>query len=233
MQDNSKLKRLLYWFIEYVSGFRNATIIACGKGEYEEALKLSSKCAYINNGIDIHYLKDFLKEQPSINVLPIVCTSGRICYQKNPKLFNDIANLLPQIKFLWIGEGELSTELVAPNIEITGWVNQKTAIELMANADFFLLPSLWEGLSISLLEAMYLKKICLVSNVVGNRDVVENERNGFICITAEEYAQRIRQILQTNCNWQSIVTQAQNDVVTRYNTDVMVAQYKKIYSIDR
>lgn len=38
--------------------------------------------------------------------------------------------------------------------------------------DVFLLPSRWEGLPISLLESMYMKKICVVSNVIGNRDVI-------------------------------------------------------------
>ena len=49
------------------------------------------------------------------------------------------------------------------------------------SADVFLLTSLWEGLPVSLLEAMYMKKPCVVSDVIGNHDVIENGRNGFIC----------------------------------------------------
>lgn len=51
-----------------------------------------------------------------------------------------------------------------------------TAIKYAVNADVFLLPSRWEGLSNSLLESMYMKKVCVVSNVIGNRDVIYDEK---------------------------------------------------------
>lgn len=52
-----------------------------------------------------------------------VFTLGRICYQKNPTLFNTIAELLPDVRFVWIGDGELREELKSKNIEISGWVD--------------------------------------------------------------------------------------------------------------
>ncbi|MDR1556377.1 MAG: glycosyltransferase, partial [Tannerellaceae bacterium] len=229
IQDISKLKRIFYRLIEYFSAQRKAVTIACGKGEYEEAKKLSGRCSYVSNGININKLNPFLKEKTSINAIPVVCTSGRISGQKNPELFNEIARLLPHVKFLWIGEGEMRTELTAPNITITGWVSQETAIELTAKADFFLLPSRWEGFPISLLEAMYLKKICLVSDVIGNKDVIRNGQNGFICHNTDEYVYRINQIVNDKLNWKSATEQAHNDVVSLYNTDIMAAEYEKNY----
>ena len=38
----------------------------------------------------------------------------------------------------------------------------------------------WEDLPISLLEAMYMKILCVVSDVIGNHDVIQNEKNGFV-----------------------------------------------------
>lgn len=105
-----------------------------------------------------------------------VYTLGRICYQKKPTLFNEIAGSFPNVKFVWIGDGELRGELTSKNIEITGWADRSTAIRYAVNADVFLLPSRWEGLPISLLESMYMKKICVVSNVIGNRDVIHPSR---------------------------------------------------------
>lgn len=46
------------------------------------------------------------------------------------------------------------------------------------NSDAFMLTSLWEGLPISLLEVMYMEKTCIVSIVIGNRDVVHERKNG-------------------------------------------------------
>jgi glycosyltransferase involved in cell wall biosynthesis len=231
MQDSSKLKRLFYWFLEYVSTFRKATTVACGKGEYEATLQLSKRCTYVNNGININDLQLFLREETFINkTQPVACVTGRISYQKNPKLFNEIAELLPQVKFIWIGEGELQAELKSSNIEVTGWVDRKVALGLVVKADFFILPSLWEGLPLSLLEAMYLKKICLVSDIIGNRDAIDNGRNGFICHSADEYAQRINQVLQNKYNQKSLTHQAHNDILNVYNTNIMAAQYTKIYN---
>lgn len=66
------------------------------------------------------------------------------------------------------------------------------------HADVFLLPSRWEGLPISLLESMYMKKICVVSNVIGNRDVIHNGENGLVCSTAEEFADAIKTTEDSN-----------------------------------
>jgi glycosyltransferase involved in cell wall biosynthesis len=230
IKGESKLKRNLYWLIEYLSAKTKAVTIACGKGEYEEALKLSSRSLYVNNGVNIHELHPFLAESFSKNKIPVVCTSGRISCQKNPRLFNAIALLLPHIRFIWIGDGEMRSELTAGNIEITGWLPRKEALRVLTEADCFLLPSLWEGLPLSLLEAMYFKKLCLVSDVVGNRDVVDNGRNGFICYTAEEYAREIDRMLQNEVDRLTLAEQAHQDIVSFYNTDNMADAYKKIYN---
>jgi glycosyltransferase involved in cell wall biosynthesis len=229
MRNNPAWKRSLYWLIEYSSAKTKALTIACGKGEYEEALKLSSRCTYVNNGVNIHELHPFLTKDFPQNTPPLVCTSGRISSQKNPRLFNAIALLLPHIRFIWIGDGGMRSLLTARNIEITGWLPRKEALKVLAKAHSFLLLSLWEGLPLSLLEAMFLKKLCLVSDVPGNRDLIDNGRNGFICHTPEEYAQHIHQMLLNECDDMTLAEQAHQDIVAFYNTDSMASAYKKIY----
>jgi glycosyltransferase involved in cell wall biosynthesis len=227
MKGESQLKRNLYWLIEYFSAKTKAVTIACGKGEYKEALKLSSRCTYVNNGINICRLKPFVIA--SHELLPVVCTSGRVTFQKNPGLFNEIAGLLPEVKFIWIGDGELRHQLTAANIEITGWMDPEETVRLKKEAGFFILTSLWEGLPLSLLEAMYLRKVCLVSDVTGSREVIEEGRNGFVCRTAEEYALQISRMLRGEWDWRMLTEQSHKDVVEFYNTEAMAASYKEIY----
>ena len=231
MKDGSALKRLLYWSMEYLSAKRNAKTIACSEGEYKEAYKLSKNSTFVNNGINTNELKPYIQQpqQPLHHPLRI-CTSGRILYQKNPKLFNEIAELVPDAKFIWIGEGELKTELTANNIQITGWVSREDALKTLQGADVFILPSLWEGLPISLLEAMYLKKICIVSNVIGNRDVIKSGVNGFICNTATEYAHILNQIANQKLDSNVIKENAHQDILQHYNVDLMAEKYSKIYN---
>lgn len=229
MQDCRFVERNIYEIIERASGTRNCTTIACSKGEYEESLRLSKRSMLINNGIDISGLQSMVGGCRAINNPnpTIVFTSGRICPQKNPEMFNEIAEKLPMVKFLWIGDGELRGKLTSSNIEVTGWVDRKTALEYYRAADVFVLTSLWEGMPISLLEAMYLKKTCLVSDVIGNRDLIRNGVNGFICRCAEEYATVIDR--WSNGDLKTVAEMAYKDVLSKYNIKVMVNQYKKAY----
>lgn len=230
MQNGSQIKRFIYWFIEYISAKGPTKTIACSKGEYEEAVKLSSNSTYINNGINTKELVPYLRDRSYYSSTIKICTSGRILYQKNPSLFNEIASLLPDIEFIWIGEGELKTKLTSKNIKITGWVTREEALNIVREADFFILPSLWEGLPISLLEAMFLKKTCFVSNVIGNRDVINHQKNGLICSTAEEYVQNITDVIKGKIDGFNLAKQASKDVMNYYNVDVMAEQYSKEYN---
>ena len=156
-----------------------------------------------------------------------VFTLGRICFQKNPRLFNKIAEAMPDVRFMWIGDGEMSNELMASNIEITGWAERDAAIRYSLSADVFILTSLWEGLPMSLLEAMYMKKLCVVSDVIGNRDVISNGVNGYVCDCVSDYVEAIRTAQNRKCN--EIIDRAYKDSITQYNTTVMVENYVDLY----
>ena len=51
---------------------------------------------------------------------------------------------------------------------------------VLAAADIFILPSLWEGLPIGLLEAMSMGKAIIASNVDGTTDIIEHNKNGHL-----------------------------------------------------
>ena len=226
MENYKPMKRRMFKLIESVCAKRNCTTISCSVGEHQESLKLTKRATYVNNGINMAELQEIIDKTEKVEHSFTVYTLGRICYQKNPTLFNEIAELLPDVKFVWIGDGELRGELTSKNIEITGWADRMTAIKYAVNADVFLLPSRWEGLPISLLESMYMKKVCVVSNVIGNRDVIHNSENGYVCSELDEFinaikeSQKRKKILQDN---------ARQCIEDKYNTKVMAKQYEKVY----
>lgn len=233
MNDAGFLNKISYWSIEYLLSKTKSRIIACSSGEYSHAVKLSSKSCFVNNGVDVFELNKFVQEGCNIN-LKQVCISGRISYQKNPDLFNDIALLLPDVQFVWIGDGELKTKLTARNITVTGWISKEKALNLVAQSNFFILPSFWEGLSISLLEAMFMGKVCIVSDIDGNRSVIINGVNGFICSSASDFAAKIRSIIDLNDNSiiNSLKSQASHDVVESYSLTLMAEKYSHIYNLE-
>lgn len=228
MQDFKSVNRKLYKFIETVCAKRKCTTISCSEGEHRESEKLNKRAVYVSNGINVGEAQNLLdRSEKSEKHVFTVFTLGRICYQKNPMLFNQIALAMPETQFLWIGDGELRNQLTAPNIKVTGWVEHKDALKYSIDGDVFLLTSLWEGLPISLLEAMYMKKPCVVSNVIGNRDVIHSGKNGFVCKCFEDYLEAIQKIQKEEmCD---VVTNAYADVKEKYNAKVMAQQYIAIY----
>lgn len=224
MQNYAPLKRALFKTIEMICAKRKCTTISCSEGEHLETLKLTKKAKFVNNGIDVQELELLLSDTEKKEHVFTVYTLGRICYQKNPVLFNQIAQALPNIQFLWIGDGELRNELTSPNITITGWLDRHKALQVAKNADIFLLTSLWEGLPISLLESMYMKKLCVVNDVIGNHDVIHNGENGFVCRTVDEF----KRAIETK-NVEKLIDRAYEDVKEKYNNIVMAKQYEDIY----
>lgn len=254
MEDVSGAKKNIYYMIEKIMGKRKCTTIACGSGEYKETLKLTKDAVCINNGIDLESVKadiDRVKalsetqagseirkplskklnenEQAKKDRFTVV-TLGRICEQKNPKLFNEIAEQLPDVEFIWIGDGELRNELVAENIEVTGWLERDKALIRAMQGDAFMLTSLWEGLPISLLEAMYLKKLCIVSNVIGNIDVISDDLNGYVCGSTVEFVEAIKYAMSDNNDNKRLTERAYRDLSKHYNSNEVSEKYKKIYS---
>lgn len=236
MKDCSTLKRKIYWLLEKIGTIKKCTIVACSQGEHAETLKLTSNAICINNGININKLKNDTKElkEKQINLSDIkICTVGRIGYQKNPELFDKIATKLPNTEFTWIGDGELKENLTSTNIKITGWKERKEVLEELNKNDIFILTSLWEGLPISLLEAMYMKKICIVSNVLGNRDVIKNAENGFVCNDEDEFIKTIGNIANNEYKYEEIQNNAYNDVLKHYNIDIMCKKYIELYKSEK
>ncbi|MFL9835722.1 glycosyltransferase [Chryseobacterium terrae] len=196
-QNISKKKILFFKILEYSMPFIfGGTIVASGDTEYEAAKKIG-KTILIRNGVDF--------ELPQQHCFPItnqrftVGTIGRLTPQKNPKAFNEIALQLPHIDFVWIGNGELREDITSDNITVTGWVRTREELLQKINTlDLYMQVSLWEGLPIAILEAMAMKKPLLVSNVMGNKDTVDNGYNGFVYDTIEEAVGKIKFFLDTD-----------------------------------
>ena len=202
-------------------------------GEYKEALKLNKNSVEIDNGINTDILENDLKNLNIVgkaNNKLNVCTIGRICNQKNPKSFNNIAVNLKDNNFMWIGDGEERNELKADNITITGWKKREDVIIELEKNDVFILTSLWEGLPYSLLEAMYMQKVCIVSDCIGNRDVILNNQNGFIAKTDEDFVRIIKQIENKEIDISKIKAESKKEIETKYSLSIMSKKYMNLYS---
>ena len=173
-----KKKKNFYLDGKNLLNFFGGKIVACSRSEKEAIEEQGIKnVTFINNGIKPLQIEKKINTSDRITIISV----GRLSIQKNPKLFNDIALEFideSNIQFIWCGDGELKSELTSPNIKLTGWIERKELECYLANADIYLSTSLWEGLPLSVLEAMSIGLPLVLSNCVGNRDLVED--NGIL-----------------------------------------------------
>lgn len=229
LSDNTPfILKKIYWVIEKVASMFKSTTIACSYREFQDAKKISSRSTYVNNGVNVKALVKDIK-QINLSGQITVCTSGRIIHQKGPIFFNEIARKLPNINFIWIGEGEMQDELDSPNIKVTGWMKREDTLALVGSSTFFILTSYGEGLSVSLLEAMCLKRICIVRNVRGCRDIIRDKDNGFLCETPDDFVNTIKSVVAGKLNGLTCAESAYNDILSQYNSEFMAKKYCEIY----
>jgi len=220
-------KSKMYKLMEQILGKRNCITLTCCESEDEVAKTLCKKTAYIETGVNLKDLGEALDGiEPEKNDKFTVFTLGRACVQKQPTLFNRIAQLVPEARFVWIGNGELESELT--DCEVTGWKPRKEALAMAKGADAFILCSLGEAIAMSLIENMYIKKLVLVSNTMGNKSVIKNGINGYVCNTAEEYAEKIKAAMKKFPA--ELSERAYQDVLEIYNTDAMKKKFVAFYN---
>jgi glycosyltransferase involved in cell wall biosynthesis len=193
-QDISKTKQKTFRTIESLTNmFLGGTTIACGDTEYQHAKNIG-KALLVRNGIDVNGLSDLIKVTDN-KIFTVGCL-GRLSNQKNPALFNLIATKFPNLKFIWVGDGDLRHEITAKNIKITGWVARQEALEILSNLDLYIQTSSWEGLPFTIIEAMSIGKPIIATNVIGNKDAVKHGYNGFVCDTIEHFVTFISKIIE-------------------------------------
>ena len=115
---------------------------------------------------------------------------ARCTKQKNPIVFLESLILAhaanSSIKGLFVGEGELDADVdeFIKSHQMSDYLFRspfRTDVPDILNAiDAYCLPSLWEGLSIALLEAMAMEKAIIATPTDGTCELIHNEENGLI-----------------------------------------------------
>jgi glycosyltransferase involved in cell wall biosynthesis len=189
-KDVSELKITLFKQIERIANAFNGIVVACGPSEGERFLEIGIKPQVISNGTVIKAVPEKVGKHSVFTVV----TCGRFTEAKDPAKFNEIALRLQEhqdIRFLWIGDGDLRHFITSSNVEITGWVGKEELDELILKSQLYLSTSLWEGLPVSVLEAMVNGLPLLLSRVNGNVDLVQDGLNGYSFNTVDEAVNRV------------------------------------------
>jgi len=228
--------RLVYRTLERVLGRIPHLTVACGLGEYAEALKVAGRVELVPNMID---LADFAGLAPSRHdqgpMTVVMC--GEIRPQKNFALFREIARLCqasggaPEVRFVWLGGGTPPPGPRLPeNLEITGWLPREAVLARLSRAQVFCQTSLWEGLPIAVLEAMALGLPVLAWPAVGNRELVVEGETGFTCRTAEDFAAHLMRLAADPGRRAVLGAAGRARIERQHDAAAIASQWASVYS---
>ena len=116
-----------------------------------------------------------------------------------------------------------------PRIRFTGWLSGEALADLYAHARLFVLPSLLEGLSLALLEAMSCGLPCLASDIPENRHVLAGTGFTFPSGDAAALADRMNSLLADPDACRAAGLRAQALVRARYSWDSVADAYESLY----
>lgn len=171
----------------------------------------------------------------------IILTVARLHPQKGHcyliRAIPGIREAIPNVHFLFVGEGELVNELTA-QIHKAGLENcvhllgvRQDIPNLLAISHLFVLPSLWEGLPNAVLEAMAAGLPVVATNVDGCPELVVDGETGFLVPAAD--SQRLQQaivnILQDHSLAATMAQAAKNRVINLFSIEQNISSYISLY----
>ena len=189
---------------------------------------ISNHVELVYNGLNIKIEeglippKGFSKDKKNI-----VCIA-RLSPQKNHILFVEIAKQLREYNFIWIGNLGPVDIPVTENCHFIG--NLMNAGAYCKFAQLFLLTSNYEGLPMTIIEAMSQGLPIVSSDVGGIKEIVKNGENGFaVPNQAEIFVEKICYILENESVYSKMSKESQAIYTGYLTVDKMVSSYYNLY----
>lgn len=237
--DVSPSKRWLFSHIEQWIGRLPGQVLACSQGEYEALKPLlpSNRVLRLDNAVDCGMLRAQFGTERTFGEEVTICTLGGVRYQKAPWVFAEIARRIGSqhqgvnVNWVWIGGGEPQyiEELESAGVEVAGWLPRDKALAAANASDIYLQTSLWEGLSLSILEAQCLGLPAVVSDCDGNRDAISHEYSGFVASDLDAYVERLCELIRSPALRATFSRQARQWVDERYSLERLLRELDLIY----
>ncbi|MEA5571879.1 glycosyltransferase family 4 protein [Calothrix sp. UHCC 0171] len=198
--------------------------------------------AVIPNGVDvIKYSPGASRLKEEFKAERLFVYQGRIAPEKNVESLLRAwkqAKMGDGSKLLVVGDGALKNNLEPfygseYNIIWLGFVgSEERRIEILRGADVFILPSLVEGLSLSLLEAMSCGVACMATDVGADGEVLE--KGAGVVLNTRSVRSQLRTLLPLFQDHPELTTllgqKARQRVLERYTLNKNILQLEELYS---
>jgi glycosyltransferase involved in cell wall biosynthesis len=210
----------------------------------------------IHNGVDYEYIQDLDIDRKTI-LKSIDCedweqdkilgTTSRLSPEKGIldllSGFSQVIQSEPNLKLMIVGgypeehkgyylkaKTLIEREHLTEHVRILGY--RQDALEILKCMDFYISPSLSEGLPISLLEAFAAGVPAIATEIPGNKDVLSSSAFGVLSDpgSPKSIAQGIRKMLALSEQERNIITRnAFNRVKDSFSVDTMADETFRLY----
>ncbi len=246
--DMGRRGRKIVAWIEKLLSRKTKNVIVVSKALEKEASQTlgidKSKIRVIYNGVSFPYV---LRPQQDMRAKwgidredKIVGTVARLIPSKGIDVLLDAVPLVldkyPQTRFMIVGDGPAMSTLkskaealnCSKNIIFTGY--SEYIWYYYEAFDVFVLPSLSEGLGISLLEAMIMGKPVIASSVGGIREIVKHELNGYLVTPgdSQELANAIIYFLSNPSQAQEYAQRGEKEIKNKFDLETMIRETSRI-----
>lgn len=236
--DRSARQRLLVWAVDrYIAVSKHvASTLRDGLGVP------SSKIRTVSNGVQLARFDRLTPNRLRHHLtggadVPVALTVARLHPQKGLEFLLDAARQVPDVVFLVAGDGPQRAALeqeacalgLGARVRFLGF--RSDIPELLANCDLVVLPSLYEGLPVSVLEAMAAGKPVVATSVDGTDEVVEDGRTGLLVPPgdARALAAAIRRLIDDDALARRLGAASRAHVAAHFTAQTMVDRVANVY----
>ena len=197
--------------------------------------------AVIPNGVDVSkYSPGLSKLKAELGAQRVFVYQGRIAVEKNVESLLKAwkqAEMGSDSKLVIVGNGPLAPTLMSNYGEEMGvvWMgfiaDEQQRIQILRGSDVFILPSLVEGLSLSLLEAMACGVACIATDAGADGEVLEEGAG--IVLSTHQVSTQLRTILPLFQDHPELTTllgrKARQRVLDRYTLSNNISSLEELY----
>lgn len=215
---------------------RNAKRVICLSEGYEKFVNKRygvTKILIVPNGVNEKF---FIKRIKSKNKITQLLFVGRLAKEKNLPRLIEAHSLMKQPAILHIvGEGNKKEEIIKlindkklNNVFVHGKKTGKGLLDFYRNADVFVLSSNYEGLPLTVLEAMAAGVPVVASDVIGIQELVRNIGILVSPPTPQNFAKELDKLINNKKLMVSLAKRGR-EKARQYNWDTAILQLEDLY----
>jgi glycosyltransferase involved in cell wall biosynthesis len=207
-------------------------ITVISKEAFDHYTNLGYNVFQVPNAIDTSSLETNVDKRYSKQII----FAGRLSHEKGiDSLISISQKLTDDTHLIILGTGpeeEKINDLVKNhnNIHFFGYQNKTQTISLIHGSDILIQPSLQEGISSTILEAMACKTAIIASDVGGNSELIENNVNGIIIKphNIDSFVEQINNLFH-NKKLRKLLVDNALKTVEEYNWNKVGSLYLNVY----